>query len=91
MIIFQGGFDKLSRNGTYMRNAKKLFTVYDKRISIFDALLTSIQMAINDNNNGDYFALHGTCLGLELLSSIVCEVVSLFYYFPSLLSFFFFL
>lgn len=33
------------------------------------------QLAIEANNRGDYFPVQGTCLGMEVLSALVAEVI----------------
>eukprot|EP00850_Spirogloea_muscicola_P023397 SM000353S13173 [mRNA] locus=s353:61805:64230:- [translate_table: standard] len=68
MLLFTGGFARLGRCYKYFKTAQKLFKL-DLRQG--PASVTSPQMALAANDRGDYFPVHGTCLGLELLMKLV--------------------
>jgi uncharacterized membrane protein len=41
---------------------------------IYLCIYMYMQMALEENESGNYFPVFGTCLGFELLCIIVCQV-----------------
>jgi hypothetical protein len=54
-----------------MKNDDKLDLFFKRHM----LLISLHQMVIKANDNGDYFPLYGACLGFQLLTVIVSQVL----------------